>query len=301
MIQSLEIHNFQSHKQSKLEFADGVNVIVGGSDTGKTSIIRALRWLIWNRPSGDAFRSTWGGSTSVDVIIDGQMIVRIKDLAGSEYALGETVFKAFGTDVPEEIVQALNLNEINLQSQMDSPFLISSTPGEVAQHFSRVAHLNQIDNGLRKVQQWIRAIEQDINSGERQAKQLEEDLQEFTHLDVFEEDVEVLEGMQSRLITKVNAEIKLNTLIVDLCNIDMQIVQESEILKDEKPVDELLDLFDKKKELKDDLQKLQKLIDDINNIKIELKFTGDRWGKYQREFIEKFPSICPLCGQKVKK
>jgi len=56
MIKYLQIQNFQSHKDSLLEFDPGVNVIVGSSDSGKTAVIRALRWLVWNRPSGDAFR-----------------------------------------------------------------------------------------------------------------------------------------------------------------------------------------------------------------------------------------------------
>ena len=61
MIQSLQINNFQSHKYSVMELHKGVNVIIGPSDSGKTTILRALRWLVWNRPSGDAFRSDWGG------------------------------------------------------------------------------------------------------------------------------------------------------------------------------------------------------------------------------------------------
>jgi len=65
MIKTLSIQNYQSHKDSTLEFDPGVNVIVGSTDSGKTAIIRALRWLIWNRPNGDSFRSTWGGDTKV--------------------------------------------------------------------------------------------------------------------------------------------------------------------------------------------------------------------------------------------
>lgn len=240
MIQSLEIQNFQSHKYSKLEFANGVNVIVGGSDTGKTSIIRALRWLIWNRPSGDAFRSTWDGITGVEIITNSDSIVRWKGKTESGYGLDEQEFKAFGTEVPEEIIQALNVNEINLQQQLDRPFLLDATPGEVAQHFNKVAHLDQIDNGLRKVQQWIRGIEQDVNSNEKQAEQLEEDLQTFAYLDVFEKDVEVLERMQSQLTTKMHSKQKLIQLIDSLRNVTIEITQESEIIQAEKTLNNIL-------------------------------------------------------------
>jgi len=270
MIQSLEIHNFQSHKHSKLEFADGVNVIVGASDSGKTTIIRALRWLIWNRPTGDAFRSTWGGSTSVDIVMDGQNIIRVKDQAGSEYALGETVFKAFGTEVPEEILQALNINEINLQQQLDSPFLLSNSSGEVAQHFNRVAHLDQIDNGLRKVQQWIRSIEQNIDSNERQSEQLEEDLRKFAHLDIFEEDVEVLENMQTQLISKANSKNKLVQLINSLRDIAKQIEKVSEIIKAEKLLDNILGWIEDRKTKERQKNQLNNLITKTQEITDEI-------------------------------
>ena len=70
MIKKIQIQNFQSHKETTLKLDPGVNIIVGTTDSGKTSILRALRWVIWNRPSGDDFRSWWGGNTSVEVIIN---------------------------------------------------------------------------------------------------------------------------------------------------------------------------------------------------------------------------------------
>ena len=65
MIQTGVIRNFQSHKKSILNLSKGVNVIVGKTDSGKSAIIRALRWLFTNTPSGDAFRSWDGGDTKV--------------------------------------------------------------------------------------------------------------------------------------------------------------------------------------------------------------------------------------------
>lgn len=48
MISKITIRNFQTHKKSELEFTDGVNLIVGSSDNGKSSVIRAFRWLAEN-------------------------------------------------------------------------------------------------------------------------------------------------------------------------------------------------------------------------------------------------------------
>jgi len=271
MIQSLEIRNFQSHKHSKLEFVNGVNVIIGLSDSGKSAIIRALRWLIWNRPQGDDFRSLWGGCTSIEIITDNQKIIRLKDQAGNEYVLGKQLFKAFGTEVPDEIRQALNLNEINLQQQLDRPFLLDSSPGEVAQHFNHVAHLDQIDNGLRKVQQWIKEIEQNITSGKKQVEQSEEKLKSFTHLDMFEEDVEVLENIQNQLIIKINSQNKLIKAINSLQDITEQIKEKSKIIKAEKTLNNVLECIRGRNTKRHEQGLLNRLIQEAEQISDDLQ------------------------------
>ncbi|MFR9297315.1 MAG: AAA family ATPase, partial [Aedoeadaptatus pacaensis] len=43
-IEKIILVNFQSHVYSELSLSRGVNVIVGPSDSGKTAIMRALRW-----------------------------------------------------------------------------------------------------------------------------------------------------------------------------------------------------------------------------------------------------------------
>jgi len=83
MIQQLSIANFQSHKDTTLAFDPGLNVIVGPTDCGKTAVIRALRWLIWNRPMGEAFRSTWGGDTEVEITTDDERRWVIRRAKGS--------------------------------------------------------------------------------------------------------------------------------------------------------------------------------------------------------------------------
>ena len=276
MIHSLKLQNFQSHKQSNLEFDPGVNVIIGPSDSGKTSFIRALRWLVWNRPSGDAFRSTWGGSTHVIVKIDQDEITRLKNNTEQGYILRtgdevKTHFKAIGTDVPEEIIQALNLNEINLQSQMDSPFLLSNSPGEVAKHFNRVAHLDQIDEGLSKVQKWIRAIEQDISSDDKQLIQLTEDLIKFEHLEKFEVDVEVLEGMESQMIQQINSKRVLDKLCVDLNVVKGLIEEQGKITEAGPLVDSILDLYEERQVTEYRSEALDGVLFQVEEIEKELE------------------------------
>ena len=134
MIKEVSIQNFQSHKDTHLEFHPGVNIIVGTSDSGKSAIIRTIRWVLQNKPLGDSFRSMWGGETKVTLTLPEGQITRSKDKSDKYTIEGppKLELEAFRTSVPEEVLNMLNINSVNLQFQHDPPFLISSTSGEVA-------------------------------------------------------------------------------------------------------------------------------------------------------------------------
>lgn len=159
MIEQIKIKNFQSHKSTQLKLDPGVNVIVGRSDSGKTSIMRALFWVIENRPLGNAFCSHWALNikgkqeehTAVTVFTNGKKVKRLRTVDENSYKIGEKLLGAIGTDVPEEVKQAFNLTEVNIQKQMDSPFLLSESAGEVARFFNRIIRLDIIDSFLSAV------------------------------------------------------------------------------------------------------------------------------------------------------
>ena len=56
-IKSIEINNFRTHRNTKLEFAKGINALIGLPDSGKTNIIRFINWVLKNRPLGFKFHS----------------------------------------------------------------------------------------------------------------------------------------------------------------------------------------------------------------------------------------------------
>lgn len=98
MIRSIHLQNLQSHKDTKLEFSDGVNVIVGSSDSGKSAILRGLGWVATNRPAGDEFRSDWAGKENTSVSIQlstgeysGEYVERIKGPSINAYSTGSPV------------------------------------------------------------------------------------------------------------------------------------------------------------------------------------------------------------------
>jgi exonuclease SbcC len=259
MIREISLSNFQSHKDSHLEFSDGVNVILGASDSGKTAIIRALRWVATNKPSGDAFRSYWGGKTSVELFTDDAHIVRSRD-KDNEYVLGDTHFKAFSTETPKEIVDALRLDSVNMQAQLDSPFLLSETPGDVAAHWNKIAKLEAIDKGTTNINSAIRELTSDIKYKSEQETKLISDIATYPDMEIYEYDVEVLEQMEKEKAVLANSANKLHAVCSAYRLTNANLKEKSEILKLEHPLNNILDLIDQKKHTEANFQKLNGIL-----------------------------------------
>ncbi len=275
MIKSIEIQNFQSHENSVLEFHPGVNIIVGSSDSGKTAIKRALRKLIYNRPLGDAFRSNWGGDTQIIVKLDDKEIKYHQNNSGNKYVIGSSEFKAIGTGVPEEVSKILNIADINIQSQLDGPFLLTSTSGEVAVHFNRIARIDQIDSALKKVRSWITSLQQGIKADETQASRYKDQLKDFEHLDKFEVDVEVLEEMEKRKETTAQQKSKLTTLITSISTVTEEIKQASGLLPLQDEVTALLQLHGELERKNKEQKTLQTTITELRTVTDSIEEQND--------------------------
>lgn len=175
MIEKLKLKSFQAHKNSELKFCPGVNCIIGESDEGKTSILRALYWTSQNKPSGGNFISNFSnhGECSSTIIVDNNEITRFKNKIKNEYQVNDQSFKALSkSGVPEEVKNILQLDELNFQNQMDSPFLLSSNSGEVARYLNNIVNLNVIDESLKKINIKTNTCNRDIKSKEEDIERL---------------------------------------------------------------------------------------------------------------------------------
>ena len=230
MVTKLSIENFQSHENSVLDFHPGVNIIIGKSDSGKSAVLRALRWAIKNEPGGEAYRSHWGGDTLVQLqTSESDIISRKKTNATNSYSLNEQEFKAFGTKPPEAINDALRIGPTNLQAQFDSPFLLNETPGEVARYFNAVAHIDVIDRCLKTVNSGHASCRTDLKYSKGQHKEKVIELRRFELLEQFEMEVEALESFEKR---QKAAILKRNTLkqhIVTLQTLSAEIQAENNV------------------------------------------------------------------------
>lgn len=198
-IKRLILENFQSHKYSEVDFDPGLNVIVGPSDTGKSAVIRALKWVLYNEPAGDFFIREGETSASVTIhISDGTILQRYRTKSKNGYLLvksdGEEMrFEGFGKDVPEEITDITNIRKIlldrdessaiNLGEQLEGPFLLSEKTSVRANAIGRLVGVNIIDDALTDVLKDMKNLNSNRKNTEKRVEGLKNEITGYDFLD----------------------------------------------------------------------------------------------------------------------
>jgi DNA repair exonuclease SbcCD ATPase subunit len=147
MFKSVHLTNFQGHENTTVEFDSGVTAIIGATDSGKSSVIRALRLVIENRPAGTSYIRTGTKLASVGLITDTDTIVRERSSTVNSYLLNDEPHSGFGQGVPDAVTDALKVDtEVNMQRQSSPYFLLHSTPperGKLIDKFCNIATASQ--------------------------------------------------------------------------------------------------------------------------------------------------------------
>lgn len=203
MINRLILRNFQAHKFLRLNFSPGVNTICGTTDSGKSSIIRALRWVSQNLPKGTSFIRHGEKKASVTIDLDG---VRVTRERGGEntYSIktdeGKNTFRSFNNNVPEPVQDILRMSSINFQLQHDPPFWLSDSAGEVSRQLNAVVNLEEIDRVLSRAASKVRQSKTLRDSQEKQvaiSKEAWESTRYIVHADELLKAVEAIDAKRA--------------------------------------------------------------------------------------------------------
>lgn len=129
----ITVKNYQRHANSTLEIGPGVTSLIGKSDHGKTSIVRAVGWFRFDRPLGNAFVRK--GQNKVVVSIDD--VSHVKEKSKNYYLLNEEPVET------KKAQELCGLDSVNIQEQLDQPFLLKASPGEVARQLALLIDLEK--------------------------------------------------------------------------------------------------------------------------------------------------------------
>jgi len=252
-LKKLTIENFQSHAHTEIDLCKGLNVIVGESDRGKSSVIRALRWLFYNEPRGTDFIRVGETECRVTgVLEDGTILTRERTPSKNRYVLElpgrkALVFEGFGSEVPEEVFSShgaikVQLDDdlgvsLNLAGQLEAPFLLSSPGSLKAKAIGRIHNVHIIDAAVRDTGHDIWALQKEDKSLEKNIKELDTRLKEFNDLPELSERLEKGKLIMERLEYREERREHLIRLQQQLNNIRREMSLQKEKLRRTKHVD----------------------------------------------------------------
>jgi len=227
-VAKVTIRGFQSHVDSTFQLAPGLTVITGPSDAGKTAVIRALRWLAFNEPTGDAFlytvRNADGSIASqadqAEVLVefdDGTMITKTRRKGKTTYTHSLYPEPWEKAEVPQEIKDALGLLKqtygdsyetcLNFAFQLDAPFLLSEAGSVGAKVLGKLAGTEVVDKAIGAVTKSTHRTREDRARAEKTVGQLDVELLEYLGID---EQLTQLEGCEDSF-TKIDTVLKRYT------------------------------------------------------------------------------------------
>jgi len=201
---ALTVKNFQRHQALSVTFSPTITSIQGATDSGKSSLLRALRWICLNDFGGSDFVREGAAEAQATLRFrhrkEDHELVRVKGNRVNTYTLDDVEFKAFATNVPDEVAGCLRLNEINFQGQHDAPFWFQETAGEVSRRLNAVVDLSVIDNVLsgaaatvREAESMARASEQRLTELDEAQEKLEPQLARISHYETLKQQNEAYE------------------------------------------------------------------------------------------------------------
>lgn len=259
-IKKLTIENFQSHRKTELEPAPAgqLTVIVGPSDSGKTAIIRALKWLLYNRPQGDGFTRVGASFVRVALTTDKGTVNRHRSSAVNRYLItGEMLppvpLEGFGNDVPLEVQEITGVRQtmigdmplnLNLAEQLDGPFLGSSISDPVrARILGKLAGTEEVDFANKQLGTDLYRRNQDLKRADEEAQRLQGQLEQFEHLPRLREMVAELGQVIEQACAGMNRSRALKSLSVALRDREAQAERWRGILTRLAGVDEAEELY----------------------------------------------------------
>ena len=304
-LRELELKNFQKHSSLKLELTPGLNIVAGPTDSGKSSIFRAIRWLLTNRPRGiDAYRTYRSqGPISVSMVFEDGEVKRIKGAKENDYILkiGDevTTFSTVKTDVPLEVKEFLKIPDFVLQGQHDQYYLLQSSPGEVVREIQKLVDLDIISSVIQMANQHINTCKANLRAYQKTKEEYEQELDRLAGIPDLMKEVEFIEAQQAILEDKRKRLEEVENLVekIEECEDEIESLRNVMIFKSkvESLHGQAEQLHEKKVKLNEAKNLLRSLVDvykEIGKYRIEIETLLAEF-----EGISKMVGgVCPLCN-----
>lgn len=293
LIERAEFQNFQRHELTRVRFDPRITVFAGGSDRGKSSLIRGLRWVMLNRPRGDAM-IRWGEERCrVRLWADDHRVSRSAGKGGNVYRLDDAEpYRAFGAEVPGPIADVLRVDDLNFQLQHDSAYLLSASAAEAARALNRVVNLEAMDAALTAASAGTRKAKTQVEVAEERLAKTRTDVEALAWAKAADLRLTALEAQEARLDAVRGRLGALAGLLTRLRENAARVREFPDAEYMETAYKELRTAQRRRRDL-------EALIAKIQEAEAESCRTRDRSKKAAEQLRKSIGDRCPICGGKA--
>lgn len=216
MITKVVLKNFQSHKDTEISFDKGLNAIIGTGDHGKSAVVKGILWVITNKPDGEEMISHWAvgkKDCSVKLVTENGYVERVRGKSNNYYDVNGKKLKAFGRNVPEEVLDFFNISDINYQTQFDPHFLLTSSKADVSKVLNSIANLEDIDKILQVANHDIKSIKSNEKHVSEDISSTKTELKSYKSLESLEEEIAKCELWEKTVAEDAQTKEKLSNIL----------------------------------------------------------------------------------------
>jgi len=284
VIKNLSIKNFQKHKSKELEFKPGLNVIYGKGSRGKSGIIKSIKWLYLNKPSGLKFKTQ---NIRGAVEVSDENLTHKKSSASHFYILKGEKYKALGLTTPQEVRDYSGITELNFIDQFKQYYFINLSSIDRIKLLNKLLGLEDINDILVTAASEIRETSAEIKVVKSQLKKAKESFNKLSWVPEAYKRFKIIKNLQDDR-DSIAEELELFKKI--------QRLKDSEI--------KVPDLSKIKKYLKEyaDLEKELTLLSEYLKLKqaTEYKSKEIKVAEYKLKQYFKEIKVCPYCKNKIE-
>jgi len=206
-ISKLILNNFQQWKTGLIEFKPGLNILIGNTESGKSTLFRAISSISTGKMPEDYIRK---GSKGCEVEIqfsDGTIFKRSRNKKDNIANANGTIFERVGKEIPFEYFNKLGKTSIEFgnkelslcsYSQFEPHFFITLSDYDKSKLIGTICGIDIVDK-------LVDSINKDIRSNNANIKFLETKLKEQTdQKEVKEIEFKVLDEKHTKLYLLIN-------------------------------------------------------------------------------------------------